>query len=98
MNLLELPEEAVNAIQRQLFKYYDIDIEISDVLSEKELCYYEYPELVIHGSQITDDCREFPTTLRILCKLFPHTIEDLYLHDGKEFINPTTTIEQQEAR
>ena len=98
MNLLELPEPTVNAIQRQLFKYYDVDIEIHEIFIEADFNYYEHVQLTVHGIEVTVDYKEWKSTQIIKCKVFPHTIEDLYLFDGEKFIEPTTTKEQQEER
>lgn len=98
MNLLKLPEETVDAIQRQLFKYYDVDIEIHEIFIEADFNYYEYVQLTVHGIEVTVDYKEWKSTQIIKCKVFPHTIEDLYLFDGEKFIEPITTKEQQEER
>lgn len=98
MNLLELPKQAVNAIQRQLWKYYDVDIEIHEIFIETDFNYYEHVQLTIHGTEVTEDCKEWNSTQIVKCKVFPHTIEDLYFFDGEKFIEPITTKEQQEAR
>jgi len=98
MNSLELTEETVNAIQRQLWKYYDVDIEINEIFTENNFNYYEHVELTVHGTEVTEDYKEWNSTQVIKCKVFPHTIEDLYLFDGEKFIEPTTSKEQQENR
>lgn len=98
MKLLELTEQTVNAIQRQLFKYYDVDIEIHEIYTENDFNYYEHVQLTVHGIEVTIDYKEWKSTQIIKCKVFPHTIEDLYLFDGEKFIEPITTKEQQEER
>jgi hypothetical protein len=98
MNSLELTEETVNAIQRQLWKYYDVDIEINKIFINEEFHYYQYVQLTVHGITVTEDYKEWNSTQVIKCKVFPHTIEDLYLFDGEKFIEPTTSKEQQENR
>ena len=98
MNLLELPEETINAIQRQLWKYYDVDIEINEIFTENNFNYYEHVELTVHGTTETEDYKQWTTNCLIKCKVFPHTIEDLYVYDGEKFIEPTTSKEQQDER
>ena len=98
MNLLELPEPTVDAIQRQLWKYYDKGIEINEIFIDEDFHYYQYVQLTVHGTEVTEDYKEWKTTLIIKCVVFPHTIEDLYLFDGEKFIDPRTTKEQQDER
>lgn len=83
-------EESKSNISRQLWKYYDLDIDIETIraLDIKDGYY-------ITGSTETNKFHEE----FIKCKIYENgRVEDLYLIDGDKLIEPTTTKEEQEER
>jgi hypothetical protein len=80
-----------NAVSNQLWRYYDIEIDIDEI----ELINGSSDEYIITGS--TEQNKSIAE--RVKFKSFPSgKVEDLYLHDGNEYIQPTTTPEQQQNR
>lgn len=88
-------ESFYSQIETQLYRYYDIEVEItSHEIVAMDTCSI----LKIYGSQ-----GEF---MLVKARLFPKSfdnpaidkVEDLYYFDGENFIEPTTSIEEQESR
>ena len=86
-------EEILSSIKNQLWRYYDIDLDVHTVELIKTVndssCAYK----------IFGDSDEFVNLeFRIMCKMFNSKVENLYLHDGTNYVSPTTTLEEQAAR
>jgi hypothetical protein len=77
-----------SSISSQLWRYYDLDI---DVTSIEQVGEHEYQ---IVGDTENSSC----VCYFIRCKLFWDKVEDLFLFDGVEYIEPTTTLEEQQTR
>jgi hypothetical protein len=78
-------DSILSSISSQLWKYYDIEIDIEGIYTGKDGVY------LVYGASGTNRCM-------IKCKVFDDKVEDLYLFDGGEWIEPTTTLEEQELR
>jgi hypothetical protein len=89
MSNLVVNDSVLSSISAQLWRYYDIEIDIAGIYECKN-----DGEYLIIG--LTEQYKL--TSYLIKCKRFDDKVEDLYLHDGEEWIEPTTTKEEQELR
>ena len=76
------------SISAQLWRYYDLEI---DITSMEQVGEHEY-QIVGDTENATGVCHY------VRFKIFSDKVEDLFLFDGVEYIEPTTTLEEQEAR
>lgn len=82
------------AISRQLYKYYDIELDIDEIIyHDSDEDYYTVIADIVGSTE-----KSLYHTETVRFKKFPHTVENLDLFDGFAFIKPTTTQEQQNAR
>jgi hypothetical protein len=85
---IELSFLAASALSAQMWKYYDIDCDVLTSGTKLGSCEYKIWAETEGGLQ----------TYHVKFKLFEHTVENLYLSRMGEYIEPTTTREEQEAR
>lgn len=81
-------DSILSSISTQLWRYYDIEIDVDEIYTGENGVY------TIFGSTENSTSQHY----LIKCKIFDDKVEDLYLFDGGEFIEPTTTKEEQELR
>jgi hypothetical protein len=89
-------EHLHGTIERQLYKYYNIEFQIE----EAKVVSYPLREIgstsVIQLDGFCGDEKDH--RILIKAKLFDESVEDLYYHDGIDFIEPTTSREEQDNR
>ena len=86
-------DELAEKIETQMFRYYDLDFCIQSMQFVKEENGFSHYAL----TGLNDDF-EFYIDLLVKFRLINDKIIDFYVHDGKNYIEPTTTLEQQETR
>lgn len=87
-------ENISGAIESQLYRYYDVEFMILLINIKHQDC-SEYT-LELYGFQ---EGHLMPTQLLVKARLLnENRVEDLFLHDGIDFIGPTTNLEEQEQR
>ena len=74
----------MSSITNQLWRYYDLEFEVEQVIDLGDGVY----KIIGEGGE----------TAKIQCKMFPDKVESVYLWNGFEFENPTTTEEEQMYR
>lgn len=82
----------LSTLHSQLWKYYGLDLDVEGWEAVPQAA--EYGVYRIWGAT-----EKHPMVSHLIkCHMLTDKVEDLYLHDGSEFIEPTTTPEEQEAR
>lgn len=85
---IEVNEDVASSISQQLWRYYDIELDVHPIMS-----YYGEGEYRIYG-----DTEYGVTDYFVKMKMFYNKIEDLYVNSGGIYIEPTTSREEQENR
>ena len=88
MKTVLLSENAACSLAAQLYRYYDIECDVS----EKVFPQYDGSYIIKYETEHGKDFR------RVKMRIFENKIEDLYLIDNGQLIEPTTTREEQEER
>ena len=89
MSKIVVNDSVLSSISTQLWRYYDIEIDIVRIFERKNKNEY----------MIVGPTEEYTITFYIIkCKMFDDKVEDLYVFTGGEWIEPTTTKEEQELR
>lgn len=84
-----IDERIKSAVSSQLWRYYGIEIDIDEITPLGSSEYF-----------LTGSSEKYVIiTYKVKFKLFENgKVEDLYLHDGDGYIEPTTTPEEQASR
>ena len=95
----EFNPEILASLRCQLWKHYDLELDVEgwECVFATETKPEQIPADGIY--RVYGSTEKHPMVCRLIrCKMLRDKVEDLSLHDGYDFTEPTTSPEQQEAR